>query len=308
MGWAMTGSWAAPREALSKVEYGEAPSVLLFADSDCAMERCRRTAEAAGCRVGAAATIAQGPERLAMQVAADAAMVEADEDAGEPLDLLLAALRGAARSRRFDSLAVLPEGLRARVAPRRKTSGFHCLFRATGFDRLVTLRTALMPRPLRFRDVKGQGGPKLQQLSEEMGRIATMLAAISEQEMATKRDEDGKIPITVPLVRAIIRARRTRDEHFARGLFADPAWDMLLDLFAARLQGEAVSVSSLCIASAVPQTTALRWIKVLTDQGLASRIDDPEDGRRVFVELTDSAAEAMEAALNASLRISPAII
>ena len=308
MGLAMTGSWTTAREALSNVEYGEAPSVLLFADSDAGMGRCRRTAEAAGCRVGATAAIEDAPERLSMQVTANAAMVEVEGDPGQPLDRLLSALRGAARARRFDSLAILAPGLRTRVATKPAVAGFYCLFGATGFDRLVTLRTALMPRRLRFRDVKGHGGPKLQQLSEEMGRIATMLAAISEQEMATKRDDEGRIEITVPLVRAIIRARRTRDEFFVPGLFADPAWDMLLDLFAARLQGEPVSVSSLCIAAAVPQTTALRWIKVLTDHGLATRADDPQDGRRVFIQLTDAAAEAVEAALNASLRIAPAII
>jgi DNA-binding transcriptional ArsR family regulator len=304
----MTGSWTTAREALSQGEYGEAPSVLLFADTDAAMDRCRRTAEATGCRVGAAASIEDGPARLSVQVAADAALVEAEADPGEPLDRLLSSLRSAAHARRFDSLVVLPRGLRPRGAPDRRAVGVYCLSGATGFDRLVTLRTALMRRRLRFSDVKGQGGPKLQQLSEEMGRIATMLAAISEQEMATKRDEDGRIEITVPLVRAIIRARRTRDEFFVPGLFADPAWDMLLDLFAARLQGEPVSVSSLCIAAAVPQTTALRWIKVLTDHGLATRADDPQDGRRVFVQLTDTAAEAMQAALTASLRIAPAII
>jgi len=36
---------------------------------------------------------------------------------------------------------------------------------------------------------------------------------------------------------------------------ADPAWDMLLDLTAARAESRAVSVSSLCIAAGVPTTT-----------------------------------------------------
>src|SRR3546814_15893799 len=68
-------------------------------------------------------------------------------------------------------------------------------------------------------------------------------------------------------VRALIRARRMRDQFFRSELFADPAWDMLLDLMAARLEHKRVSVSSLCIAAAVPVTTALRWIKSLTDEG-----------------------------------------
>lgn len=70
---------------------------------------------------------------------------------------------------------------------------------------------------------------------------------------------------------------------------------MILDLMAARLSGQRVSVSSLCIAAAVPPTTALRWIRQLTERGVFARIDDPADGRRVFIELTDNAAEAFAA-------------
>ena len=68
---------------------------------------------------------------------------------------------------------------------------------------------------------------------------------------------------------------------------------MLLDLTAARLEGRRVAVSSLCIAAAVPSTTALRWIKALTEQGVLIRIADPSDGRRIFIELSESAIEAM---------------
>jgi DNA-binding MarR family transcriptional regulator len=66
-------------------------------------------------------------------------------------------------------------------------------------------------------------------------------------------------------------------------------------------------VSSLCIAAAVPSTTALRWIKSLCDQGLFVRLADAEDGRRVFTELSDTTAAAMEAYLRAAQRISPLV-
>ena len=56
-----------------------------------------------------------------------------------------------------------------------------------------------------------------------------------------------------------------------------------------------MAVSSLCIASAVPATTALRWIKTLTDNGLFVRRADPTDGRRVFIELSPETADAMNA-------------
>ncbi|HEY4344496.1 MAG TPA: winged helix DNA-binding protein [Parvibaculum sp.] len=78
-----------------------------------------------------------------------------------------------------------------------------------------------------------------------------------------------------------------RTNHFPGGLFADPAWDMLLDLMHARLNNKRISVSSLCIAARVPATTALRRIGDLVSKGLAMRVRDENDGRRVFIELTE---------------------
>lgn len=95
------------------------------------------------------------------------------------------------------------------------------------------------------------------------------------------------------LIRRIIRQRQLRRRFFEGDLFADPAWDMLLDLTAARAEHIRVSVTSLCIASAVPPTTALRWIGQLTDAGLFQRVEDEADRRRVFIALTDQAADAM---------------
>lgn len=106
---------------------------------------------------------------------------------------------------------------------------------------------------------------------------------------------DGElVPLPDPrLIRRVIRQRQLRARFFDSGLFADPAWDMLLDLAAARAEHTRVSVTSLCIASGVPPTTALRWIGQLTSAGLLERVEDPSDRRRVFLELSDRAAEAM---------------
>ena len=95
------------------------------------------------------------------------------------------------------------------------------------------------------------------------------------------------------LVRKIIQQRQLRARFFESDLFADPAWDMLLDLTAARVEHARVSVTSLCIASGVPPTTALRWIGQLTAAGLFERVEDDTDRRRAFIQLTDKAVEAM---------------
>ena len=54
-----------------------------------------------------------------------------------------------------------------------------------------------------------------------------------------------------------------------------------------------MSVTSLCIASGVPPTTALRWIGQMTEAGLFQRVEDEADRRRAFIALTDRAADSM---------------
>ena len=95
------------------------------------------------------------------------------------------------------------------------------------------------------------------------------------------------------LVRRIISTRQARSKFFEGELFADPAWDMLLDLTAAKAERSQVSVTSLCIAAEVPATTALRWIKQLVDTGVFVRVADPSDRRRAFIALSEQSLQAM---------------
>ena len=98
----------------------------------------------------------------------------------------------------------------------------------------------------------------------------------------------------VQLVRGILSARSDRAKFFAAELFSDPAWDMLLDLYAAQLAQVRVTVTSLCVASNSPTTTALRWITALQGQDLIERRADPLDGRRIFISLTAKGSEALD--------------
>ncbi|CAO3452524.1 hypothetical protein [Azospirillum argentinense] len=95
------------------------------------------------------------------------------------------------------------------------------------------------------------------------------------------------------VLRTLQQSRVARDKYFPKGLFEDPCWDMLLDLMANHLRGRRISVSSLCMASGVAQTTALRRITELHDRGLVRRIADEKDGRRVFIELTEQGIAAL---------------
>ena len=102
-------------------------------------------------------------------------------------------------------------------------------------------------------------------------------------------------------IRAGVKARRQRESFFGTNLFADPAWDMLLELYAASLSERRLTVSRLAERSAVPMTTALRWIATLQSEGLIDRRDDPFDKRRYFLTLSEKGAKAMIAYFEALL-------
>ena len=91
----------------------------------------------------------------------------------------------------------------------------------------------------------------------------------------------------------VYRSRRRRARHFHPAMFAEPAWDMLLDLFIARVRGKEVRTISLCHASEVPATTALRWIGVLQKHGLVERHRSREDNRAKLIALTSKGYRIM---------------
>ncbi|AXJ95302.1 MULTISPECIES: hypothetical protein [unclassified Sphingomonas] len=103
-------------------------------------------------------------------------------------------------------------------------------------------------------------------------------------------------PTALAIAQAIRRVRTSARcgaaEH--RDLFADPAWDMLLDLYVAEATGRRVSVSDACIAAAVPQATALRWLNMLDQRGLVIRTADQTDRRRWWMTLSDAGVALVE--------------
>lgn len=81
-------------------------------------------------------------------------------------------------------------------------------------------------------------------------------------------------------------SRRERDAFVSGGLLGEPAWDMLLALFIEGAKGNELSVTTLCVDSCVPYSTALRWIEVLERKDIIARRSDPSDKRRSLVRLT----------------------
>jgi DNA-binding transcriptional ArsR family regulator len=295
-------------DALAMVDYGAGAGALLLCDSTAGAERARQAVELAGYRVADLHPVEGAERRLDGQAAVDVVLVAIEEDHGPALDRLLYRIGADGEADRYGSVVSVPLNLldivHAAVGTIEKVK---IVCEGSMNDLAADIAEAALRTAPQLHDV-GRGSDRLQQLSEEVGRIASALAELSEDEALAQPRPDkanGGSDIDAGKVRAIIRARRLRDQFFRSELFADPAWDMLLDLMAARLDGQRVAVSSLCIAAAVPATTALRWIKTLTDHGLFERVADPQDGRRVYIELSDEAAAALENYLRAVQRLSP---
>lgn len=123
-------------------------------------------------------------------------------------------------------------------------------------------------------------------------QLGTELRAVDE--IATTHTSMGfSLPPTEADVRVMLTLRRNRDRFFPMEIFADPAWDILLELYAAELGQLRITVSCACRGAAVPATTALRWISTLEENQLVQRRSDPFDGRRVYLSLTDDGLAAM---------------
>jgi hypothetical protein len=307
----MTGSTGARGAAESYI--GNFSAVLVAGEDEAAA--WGRAAELAHCRILAVISPDAPPEALDSVPPANAVLLDGGSGEEAKLAAWVHRMQNDAELGRRGAVISAPFAFLDKMAHELLHGDVESLCEPSEGERVWAIRQATAPRSPRVHDVtKAQGTARLQQLSEEVGRIASVLAALSEDDAAaaavaaaTAPEAEGE-KIEAGFIRSIIRARRLRDHFYRSEMFADPAWDMILDLMAARVEKQRVAVSSLCIAAAVPPTTALRWIKTLCDQGVFVRIADPEDGRRVFIELSDDAARATEAYLKSAQRIATLIV
>jgi hypothetical protein len=290
---------------------GRAPEIILIAEGFADRSDARRAVKAVGHGISRELTTDEAPDWFATAPTADMILVELDRGDSVAEQALQAASRHSTATGVpliiASPLEALDRAFRAANGPQ-----VTWLCAPQMADRLTACAMTL-DRPPMLNDVNAEVDPqRLRRLADEVSRIARALSSLSStedpvQSYAAQAVSDVQIGfraqpalfedrVTMPSseeVRKIIRLRRLRDRFFDPALFADPAWDMLLDLLAARIEHGRVAVSSLCIAAAVPPTTALRWIKAMTDHALFERCADPEDGRRIFIQLSDKAMHGM---------------
>lgn len=89
------------------------------------------------------------------------------------------------------------------------------------------------------------------------------------------------------------QAQRERELILGPSVVADPAWDILLDLFIARMEEREVTVRSACSATAVSEATVVRWVAQLVQAKLVLRVADTADPRNVRLALTEEGLNRM---------------
>lgn len=145
-------------------------------------------------------------------------------------------------------------------------------------------------------------GQQLQALKAEVATLARDLMRFADNDAAepTGTEAEHAAIDAVPtesemtnMLRAVMRVRSARNPFFTNKRLGGQSWDMLLELALAKLEHRKLPVSSLCIASNLPQSTALRRIDDLQEAGLVSRFPDEQDARRDFVELSNTAMGPM---------------
>lgn len=273
--------------------------VLIVSDTTEARARACSTIALSGLRNAGAVSISEACDRLANQARASAVWIEIE--ASDPaLAATLDRVADDVNHQRFSAVLSVRSDLLSHVEAHALGSNIDVIVDADETERTAALALA-MARDQTFSVNEAstdKSAVRLRQLSDEVSRIAATLARLSTGPAVnapTPRfaSADDIPEVSLDTVRAVIRARRLRSRFFREDLFADPAWDMLLDLLQAEITKLRVPVSSLCIAAAVPATTALRWLKTMVQEGIFLRQADPHDGRRVFVELAPETSHAL---------------
>ncbi|MES2290005.1 MAG: winged helix DNA-binding protein [Pseudomonadota bacterium] len=277
------------------------PEVVVISDGTAGTLRAH--VEACGLRVAETLSFGEAGAFLQQRQGASLALVEIETPLSEEIAGVLETLDVRAIDSRMPAIVSCGPSILDAVAAHLAAPYATILCDPSPADWVVALHMA-MPNAIGVAETSRAAEVRhLLALTDEVSRIARVIAGLPQEGRSTSvsdglagyRGPPSRSPVEVEArdIRNIIRWRRRRDASFVGDLFADPAWDMMLDLAAARLEGREVAVSSLCIAAAVPPTTALRWIKTLTDSGMFERVADPHDRRRVHIQLSDQVADAV---------------
>jgi hypothetical protein len=186
-----------------------------------------------------------------------------------------------------------------RRSPRRAALQFVVIGEPDRLDRVlprqITEVTDILPKPI-------DRNTLLFSMQEAVRRHAALLsrsAGPGALPLPTRRGFGPRRELPADL--QVLQWLRDIDEQRLKALDGvvemDATWNMLAELLRARITKRRISVTSLCLASRGPVTSALRRVERLLRDGLITYTLDPKDRRRKYVELTSDGASRMQTAV-----------
>ena len=144
--------------------------------------------------------------------------------------------------------------------------------------------------------------------NEELDYLATAVRHARATSLSNTRAME---PISVRHATARDRAasllalRKRREDALGADLFAEPAWDILLDLFVRYIDRTKTSTTSAALAARVPLSTALRHVSILVQKGLVRQTVSTTDLRLQYVSMSDAGVAHMLSLLSLPSTIEP---
>jgi DNA-binding response OmpR family regulator len=185
-----------------------------------------------------------------------------------------------------------------RRSPRRTALQFVVIGEPERLDRVVPRQitdvTDILTKPLERHTLVYSIQEATRRHAALLSRSGVTLSALPNRRSATTKRE-------LPADLQVLQWLRDLDEQRSKALDGivktDATWNMLAELLRARITKRRISVTSLCLASRGPVTSALRRVEQLLQDGLITYTLDPKDRRRKYVELTSEGASRMQSAV-----------
>ena len=115
------------------------------------------------------------------------------------------------------------------------------------------------------------------------------------------RDDRAQDEMLAGVAKSILRGRQARSLFISSHLFGDPAWDMLLALFAYAALGQKVGLLELSGVAKVSVESGKRWAEALASEDLVTIDDSAPDSKGRSIELTEGGRAAMRQVLRCLL-------
>jgi DNA-binding MarR family transcriptional regulator len=134
-------------------------------------------------------------------------------------------------------------------------------------------------------------------LSQDDIRSAVRLLQILTTAQPSEEAENDQLGggNLLPVAKFSLLARQSRTAHFARSMFGEPAWDLLLAIYVSEATDRPPTVTDAANMADIPLSTVSRWIQFLEERGLIDRRRSGKDGRASIVTLSKQGRASLEA-------------